>query len=441
MPFFQYIYRVLSSLLLLCALPLTPLIVVRDKYRTRILQRLGMGLKAQLAGAARRNSQQPTIWMHALSVGEVTSALPLVRGLREQLPKSFLLFSATTRSGAEVADAIIAPLVDAVIPAPLDLGPVVPYYLDCIRPDLFIQVETDFWPHWLFCLQRRTIPMLLVNGRISAQSFHRYQRFPVLFRRMFAAFDLLAMQTENDADKMRQLGLEKDRVLTLGNLKFDIRPSGPQDEAGTTPASLRLEYGFSPTDPLWVCGSTHPGEEEILLRIFLQAQAQFPGLQLLLAPRNIERAGDILHLMERFRLSCRCRTRDRQSQGPILLLDTIGELASSYAMADIAFVGGSLVDAGGHNPLEPASYGVPVLVGPHTEDFSEITRELADSGGLVQVEKSEELTGVLIHLLTDPITRQTMGTQATTWIEAHRGVVAHHLKAIAQLLASFPPEH
>ena len=438
MPIFQFIYTSLSSLLLLCALPLILVVAVKAKYRTRIFRRLGLGLKAQMRRSPKRHSKQFTIWIHALSVGEVTSALPLVRGLRQQFPASLLIFSATTRSGGEVAEALLAPLVDAIIPAPLDFGPVVPYYLQCIRPDLFIQVETDFWPHWLFCLRRSKIPMMLVNGRISARSFSRYRRFPLLFRRMFAAFDLLAMQTENDAGKMRQLGLAAEKVLTLGNLKLDIRLEKTLDAISKTVADLREEYGFSRTDPLWICGSTHPGEEKVLFRIFSQLQAQFPGIQLLLAPRNIERAGEVLSLGEQLHLPCRCRTKDPQTRGPVLLLDTIGELAGCYAMADIAFVGGSLVEAGGHNPLEPASYGVPVLVGPHTEDFSEITKELAEAGGLIQAKTGEELTAHLLHLLADPIARAAMGNQAAIWVDAHRGVVTSHLKVIERLLNDPP---
>ncbi|MDD2465036.1 MAG: 3-deoxy-D-manno-octulosonic acid transferase [Desulfobulbus sp.] len=439
MPIFQLLYTLLSSLLLLCALPLLPWVAGKNKYRSRILRRVGVGLKAQLDFPHRTPQKKTTIWIHALSVGEVTSALPLIRGLRQQLPQAVLIFSATTRSGSEVANSLLASLVDAIIPAPLDLGPVVPYYLDCIRPDLFIQVETDFWPHWLFCLRQRQIPLMLVNGRISARSFHRYQRFPWLFRPMFTAFTLLAMQTQNDADKMRKLGLPQDKVLILGNLKFDTQDEHLASRPDSISITLRHKYGFSAIDPLWICGSTHPGEEEILLGIYSRLHAQHPGLQLMLAPRNIERTDGIMDLTRQMHLPSRRRTKAPNAQGPLLVLDTIGELAGCYAMADIAFVGGSLLSFGGHNPLEPAGAGVPVLVGPYIEDFSEITQGLVDAGGVFRVGNKEALEHRLSQLLANPVERQAMGTRAAAWIGAHRGVVVNHLTMIDQLLAGVQP--
>ncbi|MGD9950105.1 MAG: 3-deoxy-D-manno-octulosonic acid transferase [Desulfobulbus sp.] len=437
MAIFQFIYSILSSLILLCILPLLPLIAGKAKYRARIFRRLGFSLKEQLINSGSKSAQAPTLWIHALSVGEVTSALPLLRGLRQQWPESSLIVSVTTRSGAEVANTLLSSLVDAIIPAPLDLGPVIPYFLRRIRPNLFIQVETDFWPHWLFCLRQRQIPMLLVNGRISARSFRRYQTFSQLFRPMFAAFTLLAMQTESDANKMRKLGLEQSKVLTLGNLKLETAPpkGGLSSSTSSTLATLRQEYGFSLSDPLWICGSTHPGEEEILLTMYSQLRAQFPGLQLLLAPRNIERSGEIMHIFGRMHLDCRRRTQTPNTRGPALILDTIGELAGCYAMADVAFVGGSLKPFGGHNPLEPAGAGIPVLVGPYMEDFSEITQGLTDAGGGFQGNNAEELTSCLVQLFADPFKRQSMGVRAAAWIAAHRGVVKNHLQEIDRLLA------
>nr|WP_321466915.1 3-deoxy-D-manno-octulosonic acid transferase [uncultured Desulfobulbus sp.] len=432
---FQMLYGVLSSLALLCALPLLPLLAAQRKYRARIVRRLGFGLKAQLAAVRKTSPSRPTLWIHALSVGEVTSALPLVRGLRHHFPQAELIFTATTRSGNEVAHSLLTALVDVILPAPLDLGPVVPYYLHCIRPDLFIQVETDFWPHWLFCLNQHNIPTMLVNGRISARSFQRYHRFPWLFRPMFAAFNLLAMQTEHDAAQMRQLGIAPYHVLILGNLKFDTRADASPSAPGSLVESLRNEYGFSLTEPLWVCGSTHPGEEEQLLSIYQELRREVPGIQLLLAPRNVARSRELVELMHKHHLPCRRRTTEKGARGPVLLLDTIGELAGCYTMADVAFVGGSLVNFGGHNPLEPAAAGVPVLVGPYTEDFSEITQGLIEAGGVFQGKMAAELHQQIVLLLMDQGKRQDMGARAAAWTENHRGVVDRHLTAIEHLLA------
>lgn len=434
MHIFLLLYQVLSGLLLLCALPLLPLLVRKTKYRQRWRQRLGWGLQDTLRLVRQSKGQGPTIWVHALSVGEVTSAVPLVQGLRRQYPQATLLFSATTGAGAEVADKLLSPWVDGLLAAPLDLGPVVPLFLQTIRPDCFIQVETDFWPHWLMCLRRHRIPAMLVNGRISARSLARYQRFALLFRPMFACFSLLAMQTDNDARNMRSLGIDPAHIATLGNLKFDSRSA----DAAATPPMLREErkssYGFATDAPLWICGSTHPGEEAIVFAALERLRRNFPTLQLLLAPRNIDRSDEILALATAQGCNCRRRTTDKESPGPLLVLDTIGELAGCYAMADVVFVGGSLVACGGHNPLEPATAGVPVLFGPHMEDFSEITEELIAAGGAWQVADAAALEQRLAQLLADTEARQAMGARAAACVAAHQGVVANHLRMIDRLL-------
>lgn len=435
MLFSQLLYRILTGLLLICALPLLPLMAGKAKYRARLLRRLGFGLKTELNRPAKTIFQGPTIWIHALSVGEVTSALPLVRGLRQQLPGLRLIFSATTRSGSEVAASLLSPLVDHLIAAPLDLGPVVPYYLTCIRPDLFILVETDFWPHWIFCLHQRRIPLMLVNGRISARSFSRYQRLSPIFRLMFAKFSLLSMQTENDAQKMRALGHDPARIATLGNLKFDILDNPRVVAEPGTREHLKRIYGFSPSARLWVCGSTHPGEEALIFQVYVQLRQKFADLQLLLAPRNIERAASIQDLARDLGLPCRRRTTDKDTPGPLLLLDTIGELAGCYAMADLVFIGGSLAPFGGHNPLEPAAAGVPVSFGPHMEDFSEISEELIRSGGAGQVKDAAALAQWLEQLLCDQGARDIMGRRALACVEANHGVVDNHIRLIGRLLS------
>lgn len=435
MRIFLCAYQLLSSLLLLVAFPLVPLVIRRSKYRQRLGQRLGLGLRARLQSIKQTSDQDPTFWIHALSVGEVTSAVPLVRGLRQQFPQARLVFSTTTRAGAEVAAKLMAPWVDSLIAAPLDLGPVVPFFLHTIRPDCFIQVETDFWPHWLLCLRQQRIPTMLVNGRISARSLARYQRLPCLFRPMFACFNLLAMQTDNDARNLRSLGIAPEHITTLGNLKFDSHSAEANTDLPMSKEERKSSYGFAANAPLWICGSTHPGEEAILFTVFGRLRQYSPSLQLLLAPRNIERSDEIMTLAASQGLVCRRRTIDKQSPGPLLVLDTIGELASCYALADMVFVGGSLVACGGHNPLEPAAAAVPVLFGPHMEDFSEIAQELIDDGGAWQVAGVNELEQRLGQLLADAEVARTMGERAATSVAAHRGVVANHLRMIEQLLA------
>jgi 3-deoxy-D-manno-octulosonic-acid transferase len=430
------LYNTVSVFLVLLLLPLLPFILGKKKYRRRIGRRLGWGLARQLPPRASESS--PTFWMHALSVGEVTSALPLARGLREAFPEARIVFSAATRSGGEVATKLLSPHVDALIAAPLDLGPVVPFFARIIRPDLFILVETDFWPHWLHCLKQRRVPTLLVNGRISERSFVRHQRFSGFFRPMFRSFSLLSMQTRADAAKMIALGVEERRVLTLGNLKFDTSQVADRQTNPGGPGLNKERYGFSAQAPLWICGSTHRGEEELIFRVHRRLLTTLPDLQLLIAPRNIERAGEIAALGAAHQCACR-RWTGGKTAGPALILDTIGELAGCYAMAEAVFVGGSLVPQGGHNPIEPAAAGVPVLFGPHMEDFAEIADELIECGGARRIDAADALAEELLRLLTDSVARGLAADAASACVRANRGVVGRHLDAVNALLAGTEP--
>jgi 3-deoxy-D-manno-octulosonic-acid transferase len=428
-------YNLFSFCFALLLLPLLPFIVSHKKYRQRILQRLGIGLAGQMTQLTPRHSSAPTIWIHALSVGEVTSALPLIRGIREHFVEARIIFSATTRSGNQVAQHLLKPYADALIAGPIDWGPVVPYYIQTLKPDLFILVETDFWPNWLHCLAHKRIPLFLVNGRISAQSFARYRRYGLFFRPMFQSFTLLSMQTASDADKMGTLGINPEKILTLGNLKFDTSQVVDVQGNGSTSGVTKKRYGFDETAPLWICGSTHRGEETLIMEVFTQLRATVPGLQLLIAPRNIERAPEIVTLADTAGIDCRTWRNSKHNRGPLLILDTIGELADCYRMAEIVFIGGSLVAEGGHNPIEPAVAGVPVLFGPHMEDFAEIATLLVQKGGGRRVESAASLLAVLQQLFTDTDQRQSMARAAADCVRANRGVVRNHLETIKELLA------
>jgi 3-deoxy-D-manno-octulosonic-acid transferase len=430
------LYPLFTFVLALALLPVLVLLACRKKYRARIGKRLGWGLAARMAQLPAASG--PTFWMHALSVGEVTSAVPLAYGLRTAYPQARILFSVTTGTGHEVARKLLTPHVDLVIAAPVDVGWVTPYFIRILRPDLFILVETDFWWHWLHCLHCRRIPAVLVNGRISAASMTRYRRFSCFFLPMFRSFSLLAMQTAADAAQMTALGVAPDKVVTLGNLKFDTSLLGGATVNHGALAIQKERCGFAVAPPLWVCGSTHRGEEAVIFQVYRRLLEHIDGLQLALAPRNIERAGEIVELAAQHGLDCRRWSLDRQDRGPLLLLDTIGELAGCYAMADVAFVGGSLVASGGHNPIEPAAAAVPVLFGPHMEDFAEIAAELIRCGGASQVDSDDSLHNQIHHILTDRDRQRSMAEAARTCVLANRGVVRKHLDAIVPLLSGMP---
>ncbi len=427
-------YNLLQLLLLCITLPvLLVVILLRSKYRRRFWQRLGFGLL--FTALHKRGGERKTIWIHGLSVGEVTSALPLVAGIRNRFPDAFLVFSATTDSGAKVAAQLLSGSTDLLIPFPLDLLPVTSLFVKIIKPDLFILVETDFWPNILHTLHRQNVPTMVVNGRVSQKSFGSYRSFSFFFRPMFLTFRHLCMQTENDRANMMALGVPQERIHTLGNLKFDT-PLIVNSGANSVEPPLSLpDNGL-----LLIAGSTHQGEDEIILSAYVRLRADFPHLFLLIAPRDISRGKEIQAMAEAkgittIRRSQKSGMKGNQDALPrLLVLDTIGELAAAYRFADIAFVGGSLIRKGGHNPIEPAIMGAPVLFGPHMEDFAEISQELLTAGGAKRVGGEESLAQTAGDWLANDKSRKDAGLAALRCVEKQQGVVERHLHLIQTLL-------
>jgi len=405
-------------------------VILTPKYRSRSVRRLGFALGESPGGAG---SGRPRIWVHALSVGEVASARNLVQELRRSYPQGVIIFSSATRTGESFARSILGEHVDCFAPFPFDLLVSVKRLVSWVRPDLFVLVETDFWPNFLAELNRRDIPCLLVNGRASDSSFARYRNLRWLFRPLFNSFQALAMQTEQDAIGMRQLGVDPARLAVLGNLKYDAALMGSAVKAGLDRAALHI-----PEQALvWVAGSTHSGEEEIIFNVFQSLTRTFANLFLIVAPRNVERGAELAAMAARRGLSACRRSLGGAGEGlgSVLILDTLGELALIYVLCDVAFIGGSLVPERGHNPLEPAVYGKPVLFGPHMEDFAEISRDLLAVGGARQVHDAEELRAALAILLADPAEREQAGRQAQELIASRRGVTEAHLVLIRSVLA------
>lgn len=399
-------------------------IILTPRYRGRIGRRLGFALGPAPMGGA------PRIWVHALSVGEVASARALVRGLRLAYPEGTILFSATTRSGEALARESLGTSVDCFVPFPLDLRWSVRRLLSWVNPDIFLLVETDFWPNFSVELARRGIPALLVNGRVSEKSLAGYRRFHRLFVPLFNSFQTMAMQSEEDAVAMRGLGVAQERLVVLGNLKYDAALDG-----GAARALSREELGIPARALVWVAGSTHPGEEEIILAVFTRLKERFPDLFLVLAPRKVERGTELIAMAARHGLAAVRRSVGGGAGASLLILDTLGELASVYALAEVAFVGGSLVAERGHNPLEPACHGKPVLFGPHMEDFAEISRDLLRGGGARQVADAAGLEAGLVFFLADPEARERAGRQGLALVAARRGVSEAHLALIRDALA------
>lgn len=430
------LYTLLSTFLGILFLPVgAALALGRKKYRSRILQRLGLTLRACVPVRQQQKNREPVIWIHALSVGEVTSALPLVNGLRKEYPKATLYFSTTTNTGRRTASQLCGPLVDEIFFAPFDFFFSVRRFINLLQPSLFILVETDFWPVWLWQLKKRKIPCLLVNGRFSLRSITRYRCFAFFFHPMFDCFQLLSLQTARDLKHLRQLGIAASKIKNLGNLKFDARPENP---APTVPSMHRSDLGITSPGPVLICGSTHKGEEEQILAAWKMIQGEKSRIAdptLIIAPRDLDRVSAIEQLARETGLSTARRSVRQAGRADVYLLDTMGELAACYQLADIAFIGGSLVPAGGHNPVEAAIAGIPVLFGPHMEDFSEISRDLIAAGGAARISGSDDLADQVIHLLVDKNKSRAMGRAARDFVLTSQGVVNKHLREVKHLLA------
>lgn len=426
------LYNILQLVLLAVFLPFIIIFILfSPKYRDRIPSRLGLGLAGRIAisKASGNGAPRQTLWLHALSVGEVTSAVPLIEGLRRAYPESRIIVSVTTRTGKRLADKLLQSSADHIIDSPLDILPVVALFTKYIRPDLFILVETDFWPNILLFLKNKQVPTILVNGRASEKSMNGYKRLRPFFVPMFQSFSFLCMQTERDREKMEGMGLSPEKLRTLGNLKF----------ATVTGHARRPDFKTAadalPKDRmLFICGSTHPGEEKILIYSFLQLRKKHPKLFLILAPRDPARAAEIQSLAAAQGLTATLRSGSSTGEADLFILDTIGELIDFYALSDIAFVGGSLVRQGGHNPIEPAIMGIPVIFGPNMQDFSEIAKALQSAGGATEISGASDLAELLDRLLASRPLRDAQGLAARQYIEKQRGVIEKHIELIDQIL-------
>ena len=416
-------YTILQLLLSPLALFFLPYLYITRKEQWHVLRsRLGHGLKS-LSPA---NKKGPTIWIHALSVGETTSAMPLIKALSNQEPEIAIVLSVTTASGRKLAEEKLESLVDMIIPFPLDISFVVEKYLREIRPDLFILVETDFWPYILGSLSSKNIPALLVNGRISGRSMKRYRRFAFFFKPMFNQFSALCMQTQADADNMAHLGISRNKLKTLGNLKY---------QSGLA-ADLKPPHPFSRDKEhlLILCGSTHAGEEEAILEVYRELLAKHRHLSLVIAPRHPSRTEAVASLAAAHGFATTRYSKDPKLLEDILLIDTIGDLAGLYCASDIAFIGGSLVPAGGHNPLEAACCGIPAVFGQYMDDFQEISRELVESNAAFQVSDKDALFVILDKLVSSDQFRKNSGENAVRYLNHYTNVIPAHLEIIKKYL-------
>jgi 3-deoxy-D-manno-octulosonic-acid transferase len=399
------------------------------KYRDGLLQRLGL-LSTGVS------SPRPVLWIHAVSVGEVIAIGWLVKRLDETLPGYQIVVSTTTRTGQALARDRFG--AGRVFYCPLDLPWAVGRVLNDLNPKMLILAETEFWPNLLTACKRRGIPVAVVNARISDRSWPRYKALSRLWRRILSGLALVHAQTEMDAGRLIAIGCRSERVQVGGNLKFDVRTARQSD------ATRLLRVGAE-SKRVIVAGSTLDGEEADLIAAFSALLADRPDLLLVLAPRHPERFNAVAALLARSELNWQRRSHwqpyqpappEQLGDTHILLLDSIGELADVYRLAYLAFVGGSLVPAGGHNPLEPAQFGIPILIGPSFENFRGIVEPMLAAGGIRIVDSQEHLKSSMAELLTYPERAKQMGHQARLVFESQAGATERTVKAIQNLIHS-----
>jgi 3-deoxy-D-manno-octulosonic-acid transferase len=371
-----------------------------------------------------------SIWIHAVSVGEVLAARPLVPLLRERFPRHRIFLSTTTMTGNAVAKKSVRG-IDGLLYAPFDFPWSVRRALDVLNPSLLVLMETELWPNLIHEASERGTRIAVVNGRISPRSFGRYLKLGPFLRKVLGEVDLFLMQGEAHARRIRWMGAAEERVRVTGNLKFDA------GEPGRLPERLARLLSGGPEQPLWIAGSTVGGEEQLVLAAFRAVRERIPQARLLLAPRHPERFDEVAPLAEAAGFRClRRSTLDPStwSDGEVLLLDTLGELSQVYAFASVVVVGGSLVPSGGHNILEPAVAGKPVIVGPHMENFQEIADQFRSEQALVEVASAEELGREVTALLLDEPRRLGLGERARELVGRNRGAVARSTDALCSLL-------
>ncbi len=387
----------------------------------RLAQRLGYG-------PPRRG--RPCGWIHAVSMGESIAAAPIVDGLRRLAPDLPLVMTTVTETGARVVAERFAGAVDHRF-FPLDLPGAARRAVDIINPAFVVCMETELWPNILRTLARRGVPVMIANGRVSDRSYPRYRAVRRLLRLVLADVRVFAMQSDEDARRILALGALPERVFVTGNIKHEALA-----DAGDAAELWQRLLGLGPSTPLWIAGSTHRGEEEIVLDAHGRLRADLPNAGLVIAPRNPERVSEVVELVRRRGLDVVLRSalpRERRSD-TVIVVDTVGELASMYSAGDVVFVGGSLVPSGGHNMLEPAFRRKPVLFGPHTSNFRESVALLLASGGGLLVRDAAELAAELTRLFADADLRAALGRAAREAAGSRQGAVRETLDLIDRFL-------
>lgn len=429
---------ILYNILILIVL----LVFVLPYYTYRLFTEKGFALrfKQQVFGRIEDEEiakviRKDCIWIHGASVGEIVATSPLVKQIRHEMPNRPILVSAFTVGGYNMAKQII-PEADAIIYFPLDLPFVAESLVKRIHPGVFMPVETELWPNFLRAIRERHIPVMMVNGRISEKSVKNYRYLYGIWDDMLNTVTRFCMQSSIDADYIAHLGANKQKIFVTGNTKFD------QTYAEVTPEDLakyRYELGLKQDYPIIVAGSTHPGEEKILLESFKEVRKRYPHARLIIAPRKTARAEEIAKLAAHYGYETGFRSKMQEVQGereeyPLLIIDTIGELGRIYAVGDVVYVGGSFSNTGGHNVLEPAAHAKPILVGPSMQNFKDSYALLSKVKACKMVGTNAELTSEMLDIINNDARREQMGAASLQVIKENRGADVRSIHYLQELL-------
>jgi 3-deoxy-D-manno-octulosonic-acid transferase len=423
------LYEILLHISLLILLPYFLFkMLFLGKYREGAWERLGLFGKDRL----RAVSSGTVVWVHAVSVGEAKAAMPILKALKRLKPETRVLFSTVTATGNAVAEKDGRGLIDALIYMPFDMTWTISCVVKRVRPKAFVTMEKEVWPNLFRVMRKKAIPVIVANGAISDRSFKRYGLFGFFFKGVFGMVSAYCGQTPHDCERATALGVKEGNARVLGNVKFDI--TAPEGKASLD--SLKASIGVDRTKRIIVAGSTHAGEEGLILTAFKRIRADLKDTRLVLAPRHPERFNDAFEKAVSFGFKVH-----RRSSGPLMegadvaLLDTMGELMSAYSFADIAIIGGTFVEGiGGHNLLEPAYYGVPVLYGPFLGVYKPMADLLEKGGGGARTPDAEALYDALKSLLTDDALRRRSGRFAEEVVRENRGASVRAAKVIEGFL-------
>jgi 3-deoxy-D-manno-octulosonic-acid transferase len=428
-------YMGLTSGLFLFALPYALLYTkLTGRYRGSISQRIGIYPPLYLPV-----TRSPRIWLHAVSMGEVNAAIPIIEAIQALAPRCTIILSTTTEHGQELAKTRL-PSDVVCIYAPIDCILSVTSALRQMKPDLLVCLETELWPNWLMIAHHMGIKTAIVNGRISGRAIKRYRMIRPLMKEVLCSMNAFSMIQEIDAKRIREIGAPPEKIRVNGNAKYDLLLRQSDSRRPDQIRYWQRIFGVKENEPVFLAGSTRHSEEEIILDAYQKVIQKVPNTLLILAPRHLERSRHIEKIIKARGLDCQLRTclenNGENRTAPVIILDTMGELQATYSIASVVFCGGSLAPLGGQNILEPAVWAKPVLYGPYMEDFLDARRLLESTGGGIEVKDGNDLAEKVLFFITRPDQAQKTGNSARRAVEMNQGAAQKHAEVIYSLLHS-----